>query len=86
MSVRLVYFAWVREKLGIAEETVTLPAEVTSVAHVLAWQAGRGDLHAEVFRHGNGIVRVAVNQTHAQPSASVAGAREIAFFPPVTGG
>ena len=86
MSVRLLYFAWVREKLGVAEETVTLPADVASVADVLAWQAARGDQHAEVFRHGKGIVRVAVDQMHAQPSASVAGAREIAFFPPVTGG
>lgn len=85
MTVRLLYFAWVREKLGRAEETITLPPQVRTVADVLVWQAGRGDNYHAVFT-GAGIVRVAVDQTHAHPSVSLAGAREIAFFPPVTGG
>ena len=85
MTVRLLYFAWVREKLGRAEETVVLPVEVTTVADVLAWQVKRGPEYAEVFTRA-GIVRVAVDQTHALAVATVKGAREIAFFPPVTGG
>ncbi len=85
MTVRLLYFAWVREKLGQAEETVSLPAELTTVADVLGWQAQRSEIHRNVFTSA-GIVRVAVDQTHAQPSVNIKHAREIAFFPPVTGG
>jgi sulfur-carrier protein len=85
MTVRLLYFAWVREKLGRAEETVTPPASVTTVANLMAWLAARGDNYHEVFSRV-GVVRAAVDQTHAQPTQPIAGAREIAFFPPVTGG
>lgn len=85
MTVRLVYFAWVREKLGRAEETAVLPEKVRTVADVLVWQAGRGGAFEDVFA-ANGVVRVAVDQVHADASADVGRAREIAFFPPVTGG
>ena len=85
MTVRLLYFAWVREKLGRAEETLTLPAAVVTVADVLAWQAARGPEYEAVFAR-TGVVRVAIDQMHAGAEASVLGAREIAFFPPVTGG
>ena len=85
MTVRLLYFAWVREKLGLAEERVDLPSTTRTVADVLVWQVGRGDAFEAVFAKA-GIVRVAVDQAHAQPSASIVDAREIAFFPPVTGG
>lgn len=85
MTVRLVYFAWVREKLGRAEETAELPDTVRTVADVLAWQASRGPEYEDVFA-ATGIVRVAVDQMHAELGASVRNGREIAFFPPVTGG
>lgn len=85
MSVKILYFAWVREKTGKAEESLDLPAGVKTVADLVAWLRERGPEYAEAFARP-GVVRAAVDQTHVQPTASVAGAREIAFFPPVTGG
>jgi sulfur-carrier protein len=85
MTVRLLYFAWVREKLGRADETITVPTNVTTIGELMAWLATRGENYAEVFNRV-GIIRAAVDQTHAQTTQSIAGAREIAFFPPVTGG
>jgi sulfur-carrier protein len=85
MTVRLLYFAWVREKLGRADETVTPPDSVTTVGELMAWLAARGDNYQDVFSR-LGVIRAAVDQVHAQPAQSIAGAREIAFFPPVTGG
>ena len=85
VTVRLLYFAWVREKLGRAEETVTLPAELTTVADLITWLGRRGPEYLDVFSRP-GIVRAAIDQKHVAASALVAGAREIAFFPPVTGG
>ena len=85
MTVRLLYFAWVREKLARASETVTIPPEVTTIADLMAWLGRRSAEDLEVFSRV-GIVRAAIDQAHALPAASIAGAREIAFFPPVTGG
>jgi sulfur-carrier protein len=85
MSVKILYFAWVREKTGKAEEVLDLPAGISTVADLVAWLKERGPGYAEAFARP-GVVRAAVDQTHVQPTASVAGAREIAFFPPVTGG
>jgi sulfur-carrier protein len=85
MSVKIRYFAWVREKTGKAEEVVDLPASVVTVADLVAWLTQRGPEYAEAFARAS-VVRAAVDQTHVQPTAKIAGAREIAFFPPVTGG
>lgn len=85
MSVKIRYFAWVREKTGKSEEVVDLPPGVVTVADLVAWLTRRGPEYAEVFARP-GVVRAAVDQTHVQQTASIAGAREIAFFPPVTGG
>ena len=85
MSVKIRYFAWVREKTGKAEEIIDLPAGVETVAELVAWLTQRGPEYAEAFARP-GVVRAAVDQTHVQPTASIVGAREIAFFPPVTGG
>jgi sulfur-carrier protein len=82
---RLVYFAWVRERIGFPEENVELPPEIVSVADLLAWQAGRGEAYAYAFEHAP-LIRVALDRAHAKHDAPVAGAREIAFFPPMTGG
>ena len=85
MAVKLLYFAWVREKAGRAEEIVELPAEAKTVDDVIAWLKTRGPEFASAFERGD-VIRAAINQNHAKHSASIAGAREIAFFPPVTGG
>jgi sulfur-carrier protein len=85
MTTRLLYFAWVRERIGRADEAVTLPASVTTIADLITWQKTRGPEYAHAFERGD-IVRAAIDQTHAKHTASIAGAREIAFFPPVTGG
>ncbi len=84
--VKLKYFAWLREKVGRAEEDVVLPPELQTIADVVAWQRGRGPEFAEAFAPGSRVVRAAINQAHVKPDASVVAAREIAFFPPVTGG
>lgn len=85
MTVTLRYFAWVREKAGLAEERVELPADALTVADVIRWLKTRGPEYAAAFERAE-VIRAAVDQTHVKPDASVAGAREIAFFPPVTGG
>jgi len=85
MSVKIRYFAWMREKTGKAEEIVDLPAGLVTVADVVEWLKGRGPEYGEAFAKP-GVVRAALDQTHVKLEASIAGAREIAFFPPVTGG
>lgn len=85
MSVTLRYFAWVREKAGRSEEHVDLPEHADTVADVMAWLKTRGPDYASAFERPE-VIRAAIDQTHVKHSASVAGAREIAFFPPVTGG
>jgi sulfur-carrier protein len=83
--VKLVYFAWVRERIGKPDETLALPAGIVTVADLLEWQRGRGEEYAAGFGTAN-TVRVAIDHVHARESSLVAGAREIAFFPPMTGG
>jgi molybdopterin synthase sulfur carrier subunit len=85
MAVKILYFAWVREKTGKAEEIIDLPGGVGTVAELIAWLKGRGPEYAEAFARAE-VIRAAIDKTHVKPSASLAGAREIAFFPPVTGG
>lgn len=83
--MKLLYFAWVRERVGKTEEDVTLPAQVTTVADLMEWLAGRGEEYAHAFENRK-VIRAAIDRNHVQPQASIAGAREIAFFPPMTGG
>jgi molybdopterin synthase sulfur carrier subunit len=85
MKTRLLYFAWVREKTGMAEEELELPAGLATVGDLLAWQRERGDPFSEAFADGQ-TIRVALDQRHAALDAPLEQAREIAFFPPVTGG
>ena len=82
---KLLYFAWVREKIGKAEETLALPASVTTVGELVNWLVARGPEYAEAFAKPE-VVRAAVDKSHVKLSASVREAREIAFFPPVSGG
>lgn len=85
MSVTLRYFAWVREKAGLAEENVDLPPEAATVSDVIRWLKTRGPEYASAFERAE-VIRAAIDQTHVKHDAAVGGAREIAFFPPVTGG
>jgi molybdopterin synthase sulfur carrier subunit len=83
--VKLCYFAWVRERIGKTEEEVELPPGVTTIGDLVGWLKGRGEEYAHAFEHGE-VVRAAIDRRHARPEAEIAGAREIAFFPPMTGG
>jgi len=85
MDVTLKYFAWVRERVGTAEERVTLPSTVATVGDVIKWLKQRGEGYAAAFERED-VIRAAVDHVHAHRDASLQGAREIAFFPPVTGG
>jgi molybdopterin synthase sulfur carrier subunit len=83
--VKILYFAWVRERVGKAEEALEPPAGVATVADLMTWLAGRGDEYAYAFEHAN-TIRAAIDQKHVRSDTAIAGAREIAFFPPMTGG
>jgi molybdopterin synthase sulfur carrier subunit len=83
--VKLLYFAWVRQKLGRSEEDLPLPPDVSTVEQLAAWLRGRGDEYADVFSEPQRL-RAAVNQEHTSWSAAVHNDDEVAFFPPVTGG
>lgn len=85
MTVTLRYFAWVRERAGLAEERVALPPGLETVADVIGWLQQRGPEFASAFAKPE-VIRVALDMRHVKASAPIAGAREIAFFPPVTGG
>jgi sulfur-carrier protein len=85
MQIRLVYFAWVRERVGKTDEEIELPAEVGTVAELVQWLKGRGEEYEYAFENET-VVRAAIDHTHVKPGAALAGAREIAFFPPMTGG
>ncbi len=86
ITVKLVYFAWVRERVGKGEETLSPPSEVRTIADLMVWLGARGPEYADVFEAKKDVVRAAINQNHVPPQTSLEGAREIAFFPPVTGG
>lgn len=85
MTVTLRYFAWVREKTGIAEEEVELPSTIETVGDLLLWQKSRDERFAHAFEEHE-VIRAAVDRKHREADASISGAREIAFFPPMTGG
>ena len=85
MSLKLLYFAWVRERIGKAEEDVSPPAGVETVADLMRWLAGCGEEYAYAFENPK-VIRAAIDRNHVQPDTKIAGAREIAFFPPMTGG
>lgn len=84
-ELNLRYFAWVRERIGTAQETVVLPAGVITVADLLAWLKERGPEYAHAFERAE-IIRAAIDQTHVPHETPVGTAREVAFFPPMTGG
>ena len=83
--MKLLYFAWVRERIGKSEETVEPPANVRTVGDLMTWLARRGETYAHAFEKPR-IIRAAIDHAHVKQDAVIAGAREIAFFPPMTGG
>jgi molybdopterin synthase sulfur carrier subunit len=80
-----LYFAWVRERLGKAEEQIDPPAGVATIGELMAWLATRGEQYAYAFDNAR-VIRAAIDHRHVPSDAAIAGAREIAFFPPMTGG
>jgi sulfur-carrier protein len=83
--VKLVYFAWVRERVGKPQEDVELPADVATVGDLMTWLAKRGEEYAHAFENPK-VIRAAIDRSHVRSDTAIAGAREIAFFPPMTGG
>ena len=83
--MKLLYFAWVRERVGKPEEEIDPPANVRTVGELVAWLSGRGEEYAYAFENAK-VIRAAIDHTHVKPDAAIADAREIAFFPPMTGG
>ncbi|MPR05520.1 molybdopterin converting factor subunit 1 [Microvirga tunisiensis] len=83
--MKLIYFAWVRERVGKTDEQVEVPKGIETVAHLVSWLRSRGDEYEYAFEN-EGIVRAAIDHVHVKLEARIAGAGEIAFFPPMTGG
>lgn len=83
--MKVLYFAWLRERVGLAEEEVAPPVEVVTVADLARWLAARDEAHAHAFDNPT-VVRAAIDRRHVKPDSAIAGAREVAFFPPMTGG
>ena len=85
MAVKILYFAWLRERIGLAGELVDIPEDVSNVTALLDWLAGRGDGYAYALENQE-IVRVALDQQLVHQTTPLGEAREIALFPPMTGG
>jgi len=85
MSVRIVYFAWVRERIGKGSEEIELPEGVKTVGELIAHLATLGEEYAAVFEVPK-VIRAAIDEEHADHDELIGNAREIALFPPMTGG
>lgn len=85
MRVKVLYFAWVRERIGKPGEELDLPPDVTTVGELMSWLSARGEEYAYAFENAK-VIRAAIDRTHVRADTAIAGANEIAFFPPMTGG
>ena len=85
MKVKLLFFASLREQLGVAQEDLEIPKEVDSLEKLKQHLKSRGGAFEKAFG-GKALVRGAINQEIAAPAARVKAGDEVAFFPPVTGG
>lgn len=83
--MKVLYFAWLRQRTGVGEETVSPPPSVRDVAGLVEWLRTRGPGYAEALKDLSAI-RVAVNQEFATVDAAISSDDEIALFPPMTGG
>jgi sulfur-carrier protein len=84
-TMKALYFAWVRERVGRAEEDLSPPSTVKTVGDLVAWLRERGEGYAQAFDKPV-AVRAALDRVHARSDASIVGVKEVAFFPPMTGG
>ncbi len=84
-SITIRYFAWVRERVGRSEDHLVLPPSVETIADLIAWLSARGSTYEEAFKHPPAI-RAALDRVHVSHDAVIGRAREVGFFPPVTGG
>jgi molybdopterin synthase sulfur carrier subunit len=85
VSIKVRYFAWVRERVGLAEEEIEPPAGIATVGQLVTWLAGRGEQYGYAFENPK-VIRAAIDRSHVRADAKIEGASEIAFFPPMTGG
>jgi len=85
VAIEMLYFAWVREAIGAGSERVDPPAEVATVSDLISWLAGHSEGHARAFADRTRL-RAAVDQCFVPLDAALGAAREVALFPPVTGG
>jgi len=83
--MKLLYFAWIRERTGVHEEDYDLPDNVTTLAELMDHLATRGPGFADAFSDQS-VIRAAVNQEMVKPGHMVAQGDEVGFFPPMTGG
>ena len=83
--MKILYFAWMRQRIGLSSETVELPADVATVDGLIDWLIGRGEGYGAAFEKRD-VIRAAVNQDYVPFDHPVADGDEIAFFPPVAGG
>jgi sulfur-carrier protein len=83
--MKALYFAWVRERVGMNEEELDPPPTVATISDLIAWLSKRGEGYARAFERP-AAVRAALDRVHARNDALIAGAKEVAFFPPMTGG
>jgi sulfur-carrier protein len=85
MKLKILYFASLREALGFEQETVDVPAAITTAAHLREWLGQRNESSAQAFA-AHRALRMAINKRLAQPESMLIEGAEVAFFPPVTGG
>jgi molybdopterin synthase sulfur carrier subunit len=85
VALNIAYFAWVRERMGIADEIVEVPPGVADVSGLVAWLASR-DARGKIAFAEPQRIRAAIDGVMMGPDAPLVGAREVALFPPVTGG
>jgi molybdopterin synthase sulfur carrier subunit len=83
--MKIRYFAWVRERVGKTDEDLELPPHVATIGDLMNFLAARGEEYAHAFENPK-VIRAAIDRSHVRAEAAIAGAREIAFFPPMTGG
>ena len=83
--MKLRYFAWVRERIGKPEEELDVPASVKTVGELIGWLSTRGEEYAYAFDNPK-VIRAAIDRVHVKAHVPIAGAGEVAFFPPMTGG
>lgn len=83
--MKAVYFAWVRERIGKTEEEILPPPEISTISDLIVWLSEKGEGYASAFENRR-TIRAAINKQHVKHDASILDAKEIAFFPPMTGG